>query len=514
MFLKNIFSGNLQQKIGILLVIGLYVVLFFQYFFIEISDDFPYLAVAQFLQFPVEDNYIGPFYPLFLKSNLLLFGNPISAYKISILACNLLIFFLLIRMVYQQKRGINAWVFLIFCFLCLNPQLIQLIPKISVFCMGLVSFGIYFVRNQTIEKKYLVLLLVSFILAYSRPEFYISFLIIGVFGGWTLRKKRTLLFVHLISFLFLFGFGMFFLAGSPMGSRALDAFQQHFILNYLHWHPEIKLPNQDGAEFVLFDQVYGHVDSAYQLFFENPGLFIQHVSSNFINVFKGIYLIIKSGVNYIFVWYTSVYLLILAVIFCTFTAFQKSLQNVRNFYKEWVKEYLFSYLLLCFPTIFSIFLIYPREHYLLFHIVFILFSGMLFLNQLEFRTAKSKEWLFTLSLLALIVFQFIWKKDMYFRKANLPLEAVFAKMQLLGQDGEKSFYSNERFDIAFFKNYYKNKHNINNQISYVVHQKPDVLYFRLTNPEEVQKVVAKSELKEYRPDYQFSKYNILIFTKK
>ncbi len=484
-------------------------------FLLQSSDDIPYLNAANYLQYPITNTYIGPFYPLYLKLFLVVFKNPIEAYQNAVLSYGMLLGTIFIFFIFKRERSINSFVILFLVFFLLNPKLFGIFPKISFFCCLLVFICLYLLENRSWNYKFYVLLSTSFLLSYTRPEFYVSFLFIYLVGIFYLVNRKLNWIPFLILGLFFALLGTYLLGGIPLGSRGLDAFKQHFIINYLKWHPGVTLGNNPKAEFELFDKVFGQVTSMPQLLFENPSYFLKHIGQNVLTLMGLCQEILISGLKFfsqliglpIILWGLLLVILLLNI------DFRASWKGIRPKGKIWFKSLILPYLLLIFPSIVSLILIYPREHYFLFIAYFILLVLILISLEIKFKS-KLLEGASSLILMGSICLLAIFPNRMHFAQNKLiDLTQVFTKMQQLGNNGQNTFYSPNLFEPIFFRKYYKNNENIDITEANLLTLKPDVIFFKYNHLDEL-KSSKLPIYKDYRVDNRFSNQNILIFTKK
>lgn len=498
-----------------LLLVVAYCIYFFGNYRLYFSDDLPYLSVGYFMQFPYTDTYIGPVFPLFLKIWLSIIENPIQAYQFAILFLNIAIFSLIFGIVYKHRKQLNSINFLLFIFVCFSPFLFNILPKISFFCSALVFVGLYILPQKTKSQQFYLLLYLSFLLAYSRPEFFLSFLCIGFLGIYIHLKQKSNAILYGAVFIGLLLFGIFFLGGTPLGSRSLDAFKQHFILNYQLWNPQLQFPKYPNSEFELFDKVFGKINSLPEILIVNPAYFVKHVLQNMLNVGHTFSQFLSSTLKYFLgFWGINKYvLLIFMIALLSLISLKKSIENIKENFKSWIPTFIIPYLLLLFPTFISIFIIYPRDHYLLFHLYFLLFLLSLVASCIVFKSNKIEKGL----TLLLFIFMISFAQRLYVNQVesnpSQDLTSAFKKVQSYGKGGNKTFYCFNLYDGIFFRNYFINHNDLNRSFEHLKILKPDVIYFRDLEDEQSKLFLKLPILKGYQVDSNFVSNKIRIFVK-
>jgi len=512
LILKNSILKSFAFYLLFCVIIHLLVIENFQ---LLISDDIPYLNVGYFLSLPYWDTYIGPIYPFYLKLFLKVFDNPLDAFRYSFLGSLLLIFTFLYGLLFREKRNVSGLVMLGMYFILFNPAIYSIYPKISFFCVVLLLGTQFLIRGRSWQTKWYILLNSSFLFAYSRPEFFLSFLLIGFIGIIFFLKNHLNWKLYVLNFGILLLSGLTLLGGVPLGNRALDAFKQHFVINYQKWNPHIKLSKYPRSEFDLFDKVYGKVNSFGEIFIQNPSYFFKHVFQNLLNIFETaihfwnsfyVYFIKLIGLP------PYVYLILMLGVLSQIS-FPNTIQQVKKKWKGWTMDYMLPSLFIIFPTFISILFIYPREHYLIFHLYFILGLLGLVCTSIEFKS----KWVDpTLQIFVVAVFAIFIanpeKRNFGFSRED-DLTPVFKKVQAYAKENPKTYYCYNLFDRVFFNTYFQNRDTLNRTFDYVIKYHPDVLYFRKEDEKDYQKFVKLPIIKEYLVDSSFVHQNIFIFVK-
>ena len=288
----------------------------------------------------------------------------------------------------------STWLAVLFLF---SNQNLPLNPKISIapFCLILGTLSFIHLRPDTHFRRFLIVSFAGLVCAYCRPEFYLSFLL-GLFptAFWFWKEKAFRQQNNLIR-LGVFGvlvIGLHLLFGNPLfggdDNRSTVAFQQHFVVNYCLWthRPE---PLTIEAQLQLFHQVLGEdVQTLTDALKTQPGWAFKHIFSNFTNTLIAnlnniadiLYQTLFRG------WYSPWRMVLAAGIALVFLWLVDYRSTWRNFRQKSVDGWgLAALLTLIFPTLMATLLVYPRTHYLVFHLILLLWGIAFVIQRLSFR---------------------------------------------------------------------------------------------------------------------------------
>lgn len=436
---------------------ALYFVYSFKKYDIISNDDYVYMNTGYYLHFPLTNNYLGFFYPLFFKIMFFLTGFKniltnvyLTYYLLSI--GNFIGIYLYLKSI-GVKSQISFFIPLLFLF---SDYQILLFPKISFFCLLLIIFTFKFIQDKERFNQLFALTILCWVLGYTRPEFFFSYILssITLLIIFILDKKYTSKYnyLKLVFPLVLLAFGVFFLNGQPVTHRGLDAFKQHFIINYLSWHPEIVLSNEPRSEFTLFRKVYGGVESMFGIFSTNSGLFIKHISYNILNYAKLtsslLYNITSASLVFVFQTKTKYFILLGMISLLLFIDIKASLNTFNSLFISFLKKNALIITLVLFPTLVSVVLIYPREHYFLFHlIIYFSFIGIA-LTSIVFKQSAFHKFAF-ISIIGIWTLGYTLK---YNSTINQPKTLALYEYILKKSENQKVvLISNEPFSTIFFK---------------------------------------------------------------
>lgn len=159
-------------------------------------------------------------------------------------------------------------------------------PKISHFLLCFILLGAILIKlAKPLLTKLLVITTAALICGYIRPEYYYSFMLLGVLSGVVLlvqliRRKTSFYPLACLVALLAAAFLLTKSIGVPTGGeRGLLAFGQHFSLNYVDWYATNYNPFIDWS--IILEQAFGRINTMGDALKNNPLMFYRHVFSNF-----------------------------------------------------------------------------------------------------------------------------------------------------------------------------------------------------------------------------------------
>ena len=518
-----------------LLLMVIVCVLYFFYTFkkcdIIPSDDYVYINAGYYLLLPLKINYLGFFYPLYFKCILLINSHNGVLTGVYIAYFILSIGSFLGFYIYLKKLKIRNEIsfFLSYTLLFSNYQ-IYLFPKISLLCIIFILFTLQAVQDKPLFVQLFWLTILLWVLSYTRPEFFASFITsyLSLLCAFIYKKKyvRAYNFLGLLVPIILFVSGTLLFAGQPITNRGVDAFKQHFVLNYLEWNPSVVLGDKEGDEFVLFKKVYGNVDTVRDIFSTNFPLFCHHILTNITNYvqlsYRTIYEILIWPLLYVFGVNTRYVFLGVAVITIFFIDFKATFCKVKNDLNYFGVKNGYILFLVLFPTIISVIFIYPRNHYFLFHLIIYLSVVGISLNAIVFKTNTTSKILHVSVLVLLLV------SAKY--SLNTPSKAIkflemYEHLIKFTKKHEVDMASNELMSPIFFK---EELHkyiqvffttSVDNNIECFLSENPiNVIYLNRKlidgkNQELVRFINSKYKDYDFKKDTTYQDLNYLIFIK-
>lgn len=322
----------------------------------------------------------GPSYALWYKLISIFESDNIRLYYLNYRLMTILP--AIVLFIFFALSNIRLWVSfslaLFFIFADIN---LPVWPKVSHYCIFVFLTGMILMKYI---PHYLVKL--SFIsvfalfISYARPEFYLTYMAIIVLWVIALfykefRNKHTILIsVGLI----LFGFGVQYVLKNPLfnfqGDRSALAFAQHFMFNYFTWN------NIDQDFWITwmpyYEELFNNSSSIKEAYSFNGKLFNLHFLTNFQNYFYNAFYLFSDAmlpeklVN-IPLMGRLVIIFIGSAIMITLVPYKVFKTIITSFKKNTLSIVLL--LLMVGPTVVSCFVIYPRDHYMVFHLIFVLF---------------------------------------------------------------------------------------------------------------------------------------------
>lgn len=325
------------------------------------------------------------------------------------------------------SRGINFFpALLVNIFWIASSVNITVWPKVSFFCLILMLTGI--IISLSFKKNTVRFFFLSFTalcMSYARPEFYLSFLVLMLLSVIVFIIEKPKIDTKNIVFLG----GLLFTSvilhivlGSPLfgDSRSVTAFAQHYMLNYYQWK-QIDLPfwmNWKDS----FDQVFKNAETFGDVVKNNPAEFQKHILSNTsgytVQFNRDVSdILLPKKIFHLQSWLRWLLFLTIIIVFAAIKGFTQYFSSIKkgisnNF------PVLFILLSFSFPAFISAILIYPREHYFILQLPFILFFLMiLFFDENSAKNNAKNKIPLTIILIGGLMFLSPGAKD--FRYFNL-----------------------------------------------------------------------------------------------
>ncbi len=323
----------------------------------------------------------GPFYSLWYKFLSVFISDNVTLYyfnfKLTTILIVLAIYLLLLSCGTQRTLAFILSLFFLASFINLPVW-----PRISHFCIILLLTGLVIAKQfSTITEKFIVLSIALLISAYARPEFYFLFsicFIISILLFVLSIKHRTSFSVVSFGILLLLFLATFYVYKSPFingdSSRSIKVFLQHFAWNLANWNMV------DGAywiEFMDIDKKY--FSNIYQLssiISSNRDMFMKHIESNFIQY---VVQTIKIVFNFLLPVSTQPFhwlsLMIGSMFLIIYFSSGSSLSKFKEQFSSLLKSNIFTIsvlFILFLSTVFISIYAYPRAHYLILQVPFLI----------------------------------------------------------------------------------------------------------------------------------------------
>lgn len=429
----------------------MYYIFTYKKFDIGPSDEDVYLTSGLHLKLPFDTfgnllHSIGYFVTSKFSSSVV---NTVYNYNFTV---SILVFFTLISFLTKFSKNYIVAVLIASCFLFSNFQ-ITLQPWITMLNLML---GLFFMSLIDLNKPKYVnwgLMAICFLLCnyVSRPEFFILFVlsfsifIIQLFINQTITISRKVLVfsfsVFLVALLYYVGGGIY------DGGKLKLAFIQHFFDNYEVWTGK-HFDYQE--EFLVFDQIYGSVNSNLDLITVNPKYFFKHVFTNlYYYVIYSIFMLKSMFYNMFLPYFgksTKYIISSLLLILLFLIDFPKSKQKLTQLISSYSKHAIFLGLFLI-PATIAITVVHPRDHYVILHLPFFFLCISFLLASIILKSAKYSRLIFTTYLLiaTLGILSISCKKN------NYPMHKDFYEyMNNVSSKKKLKIISNDMFGFNYY----------------------------------------------------------------
>jgi hypothetical protein len=400
---------------------------------VEFGDETTYLGSGLTFSIPFKGGaQWGPLYAAWYAFWHLFIPNSLDLYYfnwalLSVLAGIAVFLFL-------RSLRLSFWISVCLSVLFLfSSQNLPLNPKISIapFCLILATLAAIHFNQWTHFFRFLLVALVGLLCAYFRPEFYISFLLGLLFMLWWAWKEKALqqrMNIVAVGVFVIVVITLHVLLENPLfsgdGSRSAVAFQQHFIVNYSAWNHQPE-PSTIEAQLRLFHQVLGNdVQTLTDALKAQPAWALKHIFTNLTHTLTAN---LKNTVDTFYQtlfrgWYSPWRTGLVAIIGLVFLALVDYPATWRNFRQKPVDGWgLVALITLIFPTLVATILIYPRTHYLVFHLILIYWLIAFIANRITFRKLSFLQTIPPAPIFGLILLVFLGVRfPEYHRQAPTP----------------------------------------------------------------------------------------------
>ena len=386
---------------------------------VEFGDETTYLGSGLSFSIPFKGGaQWGPLYAAWYAFWHLFIPNSLDLYYfnwalLSVLAG--ITVFLFLRSLHLFF-WLSVWLSVLFLF---SAQNLPLNPKISIapFCLILGTLAMTQFKQYPNCIRFLWVALTGLLCAYFRPEFYVSFLLgIALMGWWVWKEKaiqQRSAVISIGTFAFI-AVTLHLLFENPLlsgdSSRSAVAFQQHFIVNYSAWKHQPE-PSTIEAQLRLFHQVLGaDVQTLTDALQAQPAWTLKHIFTNLTHTLTAN---LKNTVDTFYQtlfrgWYSPWRSVLAAIVALVFLGVIDYRTTWRNFRQKSVDGWgLVALLSLIFPTLVATILIYPRTHYLVFHLILIFWVIAFIANRISFSKLSFFQTIPSTPLFGLALFGFL-----------------------------------------------------------------------------------------------------------
>lgn len=362
----------------------------------------------------------GPSYALWYKFISFFESDSIKLYYLNYRLMTILPAIALF--IFLAISNIRLWVSfslaLLFIFADIN---LPVWPKVSHYCIFVFLIGMILMKHIPSHLvKVAFMSVFALFISYARPEFYLTYIAILILWGVGLFYKefrnKEAIFISIV--FILFGFGIQYFLKNPLfnfqGDRSAIAFAQHFMFNYFTW-------NEIDQDFWItwmpyYEELFNNSSSIKEAYSINKELFNLHFLTNFQNYFVNAFYFFSDAmlpeklIN-IPIKGRLVILFIGSAIMITLVPYKVFETIIASFRRNTLSIILL--LLMVGPTIISCFVIYPREHYMIFHYIFVLFilSIIVFSKPMGSLSYDRYTFVFSITIVLLILWLMPSTKD-------------------------------------------------------------------------------------------------------
>ncbi len=288
--------------------------------------------------------------------------DPLSLYDLN-LRLQIILLPLVLFIALLLSRISSFWAFLLGWGWLITDANLEPWPRVSAFAwiILLLGIGLYQHFRKSLKGWFFLLTAVGLSM-YARPEMMVPFVLLTAMGIWKAKKRERKRLVAWVSVLLLF---LIYLFGSPNEpGRLFEAFGQHFAFR---WQTQYTVGGSPWNHWqdVLNQAFKTQANSFSSVLGANPSLFAAHLWANVHDVPKQWAKLLFSHTPYLFrnhsLW-DGILWMVTGVLLGTISLWCKRKDRV-----FW-ESYGFTFLILgilALPSVGSVVLIYPRQHYLL-----------------------------------------------------------------------------------------------------------------------------------------------------
>ena len=351
----------------------------------------------------------GPSYSLWYKILSLFIQDKIQLYYFNFTFTTILISIALFMLLLSSgvQRIISFMLAMIFLSSFIN---LPVWPRISHFCILIIISGVLLAKySKTTLFKFSVMSFAFLICSYARPELFLPFIACFLFTIILfLKKNRKLIKIEIgvfVTLLCCFVF-MFIFFKTPFNNgdsaRSLRVFLQHFAWNASVWK------NDQSPFWLEFNEsnkaYFPDVSSLKSIIYSNPSVFSHHI---FFNLKHYILLTGKVVVSFFFPVFTKDFHWLCLMVGAMFLIIYLSFgATAKYFFKRFlilIKANLFTLFMLFLvlaPTVFICIYAYPRHHYILLQVPFLMLFIALVFSSFNIEIDKPMQ--------KIVVLSFVW----------------------------------------------------------------------------------------------------------
>ncbi|MFN8282454.1 MAG: hypothetical protein U0U67_04525 [Chitinophagales bacterium] len=351
----------------------------------------------------------GPSYSLWYKIVSLFIHDKLYLYyfnfKLTTILISIALFLLLLSCGVQRILSFILALFFLSSFINLPVW-----PRISHFCIIVIITGILIAKySKTTFLKFSVMSFAFMICSYARPELFLPFLacfVLTIILFLVKIKKITKIEIGTFATLVACFIFMFIFFKTPLNNgdsqRSLRVFLQHFAWNDAVWK------NAQTPFWLEFNetnkQYFPDVSSLSAIIHSNSKMFFQHI---FFNLKHYILLTGKTTVSFFFPVFTKDFhwlcLMVGSMFLIIYLSFGATAKHFTKRFLILIKANLFTFFMLSLvvaPTVFICIYAYPRHHYVLLQVPFLMLLAAVALSSFNIEIDQPMH--------KIIVLSFVW----------------------------------------------------------------------------------------------------------
>jgi len=395
------------------------------------------------------------------------------------------------------------------------------------------------------EKRsyYYVISVGTLIISNPRPEYYLCFLIFfllfvlySLHDFRNLKNNQSSYIYKSIARMIVIALLIYSLGFTLFSDRSMDAFSQHFALNYVSWSGD-RTVNPWTENHKIVKSVFGDSKTIFQAARSNPAFLLRHFKENtkkYIHSFFGLSSFVKHF-NFILPAFGNYFStleggLILCIIFAYMIKNKSQiLLSIKNKNRESLNNVLVLFVVFLFQSLVTMLIVYPTERYFLLCGVMLMALISLILNTKDRITDIRKACIVGILFLALTpapyahgyymshichansLLQSNKKSVAFIKSLNIDKKDILtgsAYDRFLGDDYKTVFFFPKKKDMLL------GDFIVNNEINMVIYDKSFRLAYRkLAYTEELKSFFKNPQTLNFVP-FKVPDTNVVIFIKK
>lgn len=364
--------------------------------------------------FPQIPRVWGPTYSFWYKILSFFITDKVELYYFNFKLTTILVSLMLF--IFLLSCGVQRVLSLIFAILFLSSFInLPIWPRISHFCIIIILSGLIIAKYQkSYLSKFIIVTFALLICGFARPELYLSFIacfIISYILFFLKIKKLSKLELFQILLLTIFVLIVYIYFKTPLNNgdsgRGLGVLVQHIAMNISQWNKDenifwIDFPNIIKANCIIPEQ-----PTWKEIIQKNATLLEKHFFSNIINYLIQTGKIIISFFAPIFTkQFHWLCLMVCIILFIVYFSYTRSIIKKRWRFYGLIKSNIFTiFILLIFAAVpvFVCIYAYPREHYLVLQVPFLLLLTAIIISSIAVEIEKPIQKIVVISFILFFV---------------------------------------------------------------------------------------------------------------